>query len=595
MISPAKGSDIMVENQKTIDIVSPQVTAPPLKGAVDIYSFLQYKKDYQIPIPDIKQGSTDNYKLDNEVTSIVNDILNKVDAKYSYRVGYCLASYQQGYVDCVFIFRKEHHGDEITFHYELRKSITIEGITYSYEHSNFIDIKKRADTHIDIKLYYSLKNQPIMENNEELKLYEFLSSLEKLIHMPFPIFAITLTPTINGFWGKLNIFFSYLIPTPSYKKPKPETYKFDIKPLLSIDDLIDIDGLEEDFAECNLYSLGMLLDVKYENKYYKEYIDALTQDIESFASISYDMYKKTKNIKYLNNYTIARYKQGIIENNYLAQCLSMMDAYKQNDILPEYKMDFIYYTGPACERIGLLDSFLSLAHILYLLTDIEGNFETILSILDTVIEERYKDIVLEIKFFIELIKFGPGIPNDSQYKNLYINKPLKKEIYNHLTVIKNMHEIANNNFYFNARQIIETLTKEENFAFNRADLSDDEMFNLGLYLYHFSNFEMAENIFMGLFHRGYEKLECAIMVVKIYIAKLDTNFPKDIVNFLGDDISFLNKIKSRRNKTITTIEDIYIDIYKHLLKEKDKKIEPGDISKIREMFIEKYNSYLAKN
>lgn len=592
MISPAKSSDIMVENQKTIAMTLPQVTAPPLKGVVDVCGLLQYKKDYQFPIPDIKQGPTDNYKLDNEVTSIVNDILNKVDAKYSDRVGYCLASYQQGYVDCVFLFRKEHHGDEITFRYELRKSITIEGITYSYEHSNFIDIKKRADTHIDIKLYYIFKDQPIMENNEESKLYEFLSSLEKFIHMPFPIFAITLTPVINGFWGKLNIFFSYLIPTPSYKKPKPETYKFDIKPLLSIDDLIDIDGLEEDFTECNLYSLGMLLDVKYENKYYKEYIDALTQDIESFASISYDMYKKTKNIKYLDNYTIARYKQGIIEDNDLAQYLSMMDAYKQNDILPE---NDIHYIGASHERIGLLVSFLRLAHILHLLTDVKYNFEKILILLDTINEQRYKDIVLEIKFLIELIKFGPGIPNDNQYKNLYINKPLKKEIYNHLTIIKNMHEIADNNFYFNARQIIETLTKEENFAFNRADLSDDEMFNLGLYLYHFSNFEMAENIFMGLFHKGYEKLECAIMVVKIYIAKLDTNFPKDIVNFLGDDISFLNKIKSRRNKTITTIEDIYIDIYKHLLKEKDKKIEPGDISKIREMFIEKYNSYLAKN
>lgn len=498
----------------------------------------------------------EGYKFSDEVfDGICNTLGDEVESIYFDGANWslkCTIIYKKNSINTKIEILRTILNDQIDWKINITKTMALLGQIYS--HTNTIKIKEKQE-------------------EEYLSIPDGINKTIELVFMPFLIFLLEEVES-NEFWNNLNIFVSETIPIPHYEIPPISEFR--IKSLPTCDDFVCLDKiLEEDFTNYYDSSFSNILGLDCANEEYQKYIDSYKSDLDMFISISLEMYKKTKYLLYKDNYIIAKYKQGVVvEDEVVARCLSAIDNYRENNIISDYLLDgnfmciFDGLSNTLKQDVHLFSnkaiSFMNVFDLLILLSDIEKNYNEIKKELERLKNNNkyYKDDVMGIKFLLDLAEYGPGIPNSVRYmpNSVYKDEPLKREIYNCLTILKNTNEIPDYNYYNKAKDIFESLCGDDNFLLNEQNLSDYDLFNLGLYFYIFNKLDMAKDIFMSLFSKDFNKLGCATMILKIHIINCDTNLPQEIIGFLPKQ----SLLSDKEIDKIESIDDVYAVAYRQL-------------------------------
>lgn len=375
------------------------------------------------------------------------------------------------------------------------------------------------------------------------KIYNFLLIIEKLLDMPFIVFFNKFADeeTLQSFYSSFfSIFISEYIPLPNYKPPVLEDYrKIDIS--FNPKDLIVTKRLKNYFDNNYLSSFANMNRVNYHNKDYIKYVKSLTKNVELFCKISKLKYKETKNKIFYNNYIISRFildNEAEVESD-LDILLKYAKYFQDNKSIPENE-NFFLYTKFNNNKQRKLFNTLKQIYGLQLLEKDKDNWNFV----------RDKFLNYENGIKLEIIKNGPFIPDS--YARPYDWPGLKWLIYNYLRLLNNYES-----YYKDAYGNIYA------FEANMCFLTDDELFNLGLYLYIFRRFYQANDIFNDLYTRGYDKENCEKMLIKLKIATKT----KDALS----NIDFKEK-------------NIYEKAYKQLCDKQDYKT-------IQNTIIESYKNY----
>ena len=412
-----------------------------------------------------------------------------------------------------------------------------------------IDIKKTITI-----LYHSYQCQTgellEIENDIEEECNEFLQVVKQEIDMPFLVFFSYFDKNNlmeEFFYNDLSILVSEHLPFPEYKEPDLKDYCEHIKTICNFtpNDFIITEGLENYFDNNYVYSFSSINKVNYKSKDYLQYIKNSSENIKAFCEVSESKYKETKNEVFYNNYIVGKFllNESIKSDFYIL--LHFLEYYNKNEELPEDSSFFLNkeYKGKQLEVFNILKQI----YIIQLCREFDDNkMNTIASLLNSVkIDET-------VKFYFCLIKYGPGIPDSDRYISPTIHKkyPLKRAIYNYLTVLKNVYEQSDGNYYRQINNIIDKHATKDNIS----SLSDDEKFNLGLYFYIFRDFEKAKQIFENLLDCKYNMSECAEILNKISVCQKE----KDSLIKIGID---------DKNKSIVVEFDIYKAAFHQLCQE----------------------------
>lgn len=397
---------------------------------------------------------------------------------------------------------------------------------------NNIEVLKQNNTRYGVKItktisvfhhtFFVYKSNILdIEQNKEIETEELIRAVKEKLNMPFLVFMCKYCKQDNELEQFIIRFLSVIIseylPLPKIKMPDLTKYNKNIKFNIDVKSLIDTNGLENYFDGGYNNSYSSILGIDYKNDSYIKYIESIDKNIDEFCDISLSKYKETKDKQFEDNYTIAMFLLGNTVESDLYTLLDYMSIYNEKGVFPEDNDFYILksFNGKAGDLFQLLQQ----SYLIQLLDDIQANIEHILSLLNvTNIDEA-------IKFKIYLIKYGAGIPNDETYipKSLYKKYPLKREIYNYLTVLQNIYTHEENCLYKQAYETLISLTMDTNYKVNKSVLNNQELFNLGLYFYVFSELDKAQDIFKFLIEQLYDIEDCNIMLNKINVLKRKEN------------------------------------------------------------------------
>lgn len=385
---------------------------------------------------------------------------------------------------------------------------------------------------------YKVTHSDVLEimdfEDRETATNELLDKIKIRFDTPFLLYYSAYSDDTEFYNQYLLFYIGEYIPFPEWNKPLLKNHISKIDFGWAYNDFIVTQGLSNYFDKTFSSSLSSLLDVNYGNTEFQEYVKNQFDDHKKFADVSLQKYNETGNEIFYLNYIVTKFKLGEIVDDEFYTMLEQLKEYTDTGKLPgdfDYKIELPHVKGESPAKSDL-HLFLIKAYLYQLLSEYKRDIiEEVYHVFDY-LNKHYNYKELELNFIFDLIANGPGAPNHNTYipKDFSKKYPLRREIYNNLTLLKHIHGL-DDKIFNNAKSSIDALTKPDNLDNNISILKDDELFNLGLYFFVFQKFELAYDVFNKLLEKGYEPQKSENMLAKIDImmrhkeSKFKNNMP----------------------------------------------------------------------